>query len=73
MPLYNPHRNYDQGMDDAYMGRMPAQQNSQQYMQGYEYAEMLLEQEQEPQQREEQTRPAETEYLEYINKAKANV
>ena len=32
--LYNPHRNYDKGMDDAYMGREPSS-NSGQYAEGY--------------------------------------
>lgn len=40
--LYNPHRNYDKGMDDAYMGIEPQNINSQQYMEGYEWAEELL-------------------------------
>lgn len=42
MALYNPYRNYDQGMDDAYMGREPQMSCSQEYMEGYEYAECLL-------------------------------
>jgi len=38
---YNPHRNYDKGMDDAYIGLEPLLPNSQQYMEGYEYSQML--------------------------------
>lgn len=34
MPLYNPYRKYDQGMEDAYCGREP-QQKSGQYLEGY--------------------------------------
>jgi hypothetical protein len=43
--LYNPHREYDKGMDDAYMGR-EAQSNSGQYMEGYRRSLQLEEQEQ---------------------------
>lgn len=45
--LYNPYRNYDKGMDDAYMGKEPADPHSQQYMEGYERGEELM-QEEEP-------------------------
>lgn len=41
--LWNPFRNYDQGMDDAYMGREPDQPQSQQYMEGYEREKQLEE------------------------------
>lgn len=43
MPLHNPYREYDKGMDDAYCGREP-QGNNGQYMQGY-YRSLQLEQE----------------------------
>lgn len=43
--LCNPYRNYDKGMDDAYMGIEPSSPNSQQYMQGYERAVQLEEEE----------------------------
>lgn len=52
MPLYNPYRNYDKGMDDAYMGIEPQNPGSQQYMEGYERSEQLHEE----QTREEQLR-----------------
>lgn len=54
MPLYNPYRNYDQGMDDAYMGKEPSNPNSPSYMEGYEWAQQLEEQEREEQIREDQ-------------------
>lgn len=41
--IWNPYRNYDKGMDDAYMGKEPSDQNSQQYMEGYERSMQLLE------------------------------
>ena len=34
MALYNPHREYDKGMDDAYCGKEPHKNNGQ-YMEGY--------------------------------------
>lgn len=51
MPLYNPYRNYDKGMDDAYCGREP-QQRDQQYMEGYERS-LQLEQEEENKKRDQ--------------------
>lgn len=54
MALYNPYRNYDQGMDDAYMGKEPSNPNSQSYMEGYERYQQLEEQEREEQIREDQ-------------------
>jgi hypothetical protein len=39
--LYNPHRNFDKGMDDAYMGVEPTS-NGQSYMEGYEYSSRIL-------------------------------
>lgn len=42
MALYNPYRNYDKGMDDAYCGNEPVNPNSQQYMEGYEYGYELM-------------------------------
>jgi hypothetical protein len=50
MGPYNPYRNYDKGMDDAYIGKEP-QSQGRQYMEGYEHA---LELEQMEQQAEEQ-------------------
>lgn len=44
--LYNPYRNYDKGMDDAYMGYEPQATRDNQYMTGYEYAQYLLNSEQ---------------------------
>jgi hypothetical protein len=45
MGLHNPYREYDKGMDDAYVGREP-QGNSGQYMEGYRRSLQLEEQEQ---------------------------
>jgi len=50
MSLYNPYRNYDKGMDDAYMGIEPSM-SSQDYMEGYNYSCELME---EPQEEQEQ-------------------
>jgi hypothetical protein len=44
MSLYNPYRNYDKGMDDAYMGRAP-QSKSAQYNEGYNRCRQLEEEE----------------------------
>lgn len=44
--LYNPYRNYDKGMEDAYCGRQPEMPYSNQYMEGYE-RELELEREEE--------------------------
>jgi hypothetical protein len=44
MALWNPYKNYDQGMDDAYVGK-ESQNNSSQYRQGYERAMQLEEEE----------------------------
>lgn len=41
--IYNPYNNYDKGMDDAYLGYEPQNTDSKQYMVGYEYASMLIE------------------------------
>ena len=54
MALYNPYRNFDKGMDDAYMGYEPQNTRSNQYMVGYEYATELLMEEEHPQPPEEQ-------------------
>lgn len=43
MPLYNSYRNYDKGMDDAYMGIEPQNPTSREYMEGYERSELLRE------------------------------
>ena len=40
----NKYRNFDKGMDDAYMGIEPSDEQSKQYMEGYEYSEYLLQQ-----------------------------
>lgn len=40
--LWNPYRNFDKGMDDAYMGYEPQNTRNNQYMTGYEYAQELL-------------------------------
>lgn len=53
MGLYNPYRNYEQGMDDAYMGKEPSNPNNQSYMEGYERYQQLEEQEREDQINEE--------------------
>lgn len=53
MGLYNPYRYYDQGMDDAYMGKEPSYPGSSSYMEGYERAQQLEEQEREGQINEE--------------------
>jgi hypothetical protein len=47
MSLYNPYRNYDKGMDDAYMGREP-QRNSAQYNEGYNRCLQLEREEKQP-------------------------
>lgn len=44
MPLHNPYRKYDQGMDDAYCGKEP-QYNNGQYMEGYNRSLQLDEEE----------------------------
>jgi hypothetical protein len=43
--LYNPYRNYDKGMDDAYMGIEPTNEHSQQYMEGYERCQQITDDE----------------------------
>jgi hypothetical protein len=48
MALYNSYRNYDKGMDDAYMGIEPRNTQSHQYMEGYEYSQQLMDEEDEP-------------------------
>lgn len=50
MPLHNPYREYDKGMDDAYMGREP-QSYSRQYNEGYNRLHQL-EQEEEQRRKE---------------------
>ena len=45
MPLYNPYREYDKGMDDAYCGKEPQSGNSR-YMEGYNRSLQLDEEEQ---------------------------
>lgn len=42
MSLYNPYRNFDKGMDDAYMGNEP-NMSSRDYMEGYDYSCELME------------------------------
>lgn len=43
MALYNPYREYDKGMDDAYCGREP-QSNNARYREGY-YRSLQLQEE----------------------------
>lgn len=53
MALYNPYRNYEQGMDDAFMGKEPSNPNNQSYMEGYERYQQMDEQTREEQINEE--------------------
>jgi hypothetical protein len=48
MPPYNPYREYEKGMDDAYMGNEP-QSGGDQYMEGYYRCEQLLQEEEQQQ------------------------
>jgi hypothetical protein len=45
MPLYNPYREYDKGIDDAYIGKEP-QSADNKYMEGYARSLQLAEEEQ---------------------------
>jgi hypothetical protein len=59
--LYNPYRNYDKGMDDAYMGIEP-QSESRQYREGYERCQQLLYEEDQRQQEQIQPPQIQNEY-----------
>jgi hypothetical protein len=48
MAIYNPYRQYDKGMDDAYMGNEP-QSRGGQYMEGYYRCEELMQEEEQQQ------------------------
>lgn len=52
MPLYNPYREYDKGVDDAYTGKEPQSRNAQ-YAEGYNRAMQLEEEEQRRQEQKE--------------------
>jgi hypothetical protein len=45
--MNNPYRNFDKGMDDAYMGIEPSNPQSEQYMSGYERSLQLLDEDSE--------------------------
>lgn len=45
MALYNPYREYDKGMDDAYCGKEP-QSGSSRYTEGYNRSLQLAEEDQ---------------------------
>lgn len=42
MSLHNPYAKFDKGMDDAYSGNPPSDTDSQQYMEGYQRADYLM-------------------------------